>query len=112
MTRAENWYDSEEHPISLAEWLTYIESDPEMRLDGYAEATPKGSKVAFRIESEGLAVWTAYSGHGKDGNMAWFSYGDGEVYVKNPDDEILGKMRKIARALGAKVQGDEGELFD
>jgi hypothetical protein len=53
----------------------------------------------------------AYSGHAVKGNMAWFDYQEGTVVVKNPDDEILGKMRRIAAALGAKVLGDEGELY-
>jgi hypothetical protein len=43
--------------------------------------------------------------------MAWFDYRTGEVVVKNPGDEILGKMRRIDSALGAKVMGDEGELY-
>jgi hypothetical protein len=43
--------------------------------------------------------------------MAWFDYRHGEVVVKNPDDEILGKMRQIAERMGAKVIGDEGESY-
>jgi hypothetical protein len=43
--------------------------------------------------------------------MAWFDYRRSRVVVKSPDDEILGKMRQIASALGAKVIGDEGELY-
>jgi hypothetical protein len=31
--------------------------------------------------------------------------------VKNPDDEIRDKMKEIARALGARVVGDEGEEY-
>jgi hypothetical protein len=58
-----------------------------------------------------MAVWTAYSGHEKDGNMAWFSFFDGDVSVKNPDPEILRKMWLVAEKLGAKVQSDEGEVY-
>jgi hypothetical protein len=109
ITRAEHWVESDSAPISLDEWLGYVAGDPEMRLDNFAEAEVEGH--VLRYENEGLAVWTAYSGHGLKGNMAWFDYRDGRVVVKNPDDEILGKMRRIASALRAKVIGDEGERY-
>ncbi len=82
ITRAENWLDSEAMPISLDEWSAYVAADPEMRMDGYAEAEVDGQ--ILRVESDGLAVWVSYSGNGKDGNMAWFDYGRGEIVVKKP----------------------------
>lgn len=110
ITRKENWFDEDGPLISLDEWLAYVEGDPEMRFDGFAEAKlPDGS--ILRIEGEGLSVWTAYSGHEVDGNMAWFDYRGDSILVKNPDEEIIGKMVRIGRALGAKVQGDEGEVY-
>ncbi len=110
ITRAEHWTESDSTPIALDEWLSYVSSDHEMRLDNFAEADVGGGEV-LRYENEGLAVWTAYSGHDVNGNMAWMNYRRGNVTVKNPDDEILRKMRRIASALGAKVMGDEGELY-
>jgi hypothetical protein len=109
ITRAADWSESETRPISIEEWLAYVTSDPEMRLDNYAQVDIDGS--VLRHESEGIAVWTTYSGHGVGGNMAWFSYSDGQVQVKNPDREILGKMLQIANRLEAKVQGDDGEKY-
>jgi hypothetical protein len=44
--------------------------------------------------------------------MAWFLYRKGYVTVKNPDEEILRKMWSIAQDLSAKVQGDDGEIYD
>ena len=109
ITRREEWFDEEGDEISLEEWKRYVASDEEMRLDGFAEVeTPDGM---LRVESEGLSVWLRYSGHGKDGNMAWFDHSEGNVTVKNPDDEILRKMFSIAQSLNAKVQGDEGEVY-
>jgi hypothetical protein len=108
ITRAEHWTESESTPITIDEWLGYLAGDTEMRLDNIAEAEVEGSTL--RYENDGLAVWTAYGGHGLKGYMAWFDFYRGEVVVKNPDDEILGKMRRIASALKAKVMGDEGEL--
>jgi hypothetical protein len=111
ITRKNDWSDPEGPEISLAEWLAVVEADPEMRLDGYAESRLDNGEV-FRTEKPGLSVWTAYSQHAQGGNMAWFLYSRGEVIVKNPDEEILGKMWSIGQALSAKVQGDDGEVYD
>jgi hypothetical protein len=109
ITRAEDWTESETFPIGLEEWLDHVASDPEMRLDNHAEVEIDGH--AIRLESEGVAVWTAFSGHGVGGNMAWFSYHSGNVVVKNPDRQNLGKMLQVADHLGASVQGDDGEKY-
>jgi len=111
ITRGEDWAESGTAPITLADWVAYVKADPEMRLDDFAEATtPSGETI--RIDSPGIAVWVGYSAHDEGGNMAWFSWFRDHVSVKNPDEEILGKMCRIAKALNAKVQGDEGELYD
>jgi len=69
-----------------------------MRLEGYAEARVDNGKM-LRLEHCGLAVWIAYSGHEKDGNMAWFDFRQGSVVVKNPDSEILMKMWFLRKRL-------------
>ena len=110
ITRAAEWHRSKSSPIHLSEWKKYIASDPEFRLDGFAEATTTEGET-IRCESDGLAVWIAYSGYGKNGNIAWFDHRFGEIVVKNADDEILEKMRVVAGAIGATVMGDEGEVY-
>jgi len=111
ITRANEWTESKKTPVALADWEAYVNADPEMRLDGFAETTtPQGETI--RIEIPGIAVWTSYSGHEVDGNMAWFSWFNGRVSVKSPDKEILQKMHAIAEALNAIVLGDEGERYD
>ncbi len=43
ITRKDEWFSEEGAEISLDEWKQYIDSDPEMRLDNYAETdTPEG----------------------------------------------------------------------
>lgn len=112
ITRKENWFDEDEsNEIKLTEWNSYIKSDNEMRLDNQATATAdNGETVAYK--NDGLAVWTSYSKHGKDDNFAWFDFRAGNVTVKNPDQEIKNKMNDIATRLNAKVQGDDGEIYD
>lgn len=109
ITRAAEWSDSMESPISLEEWTAHVEADPEMRMDNAAEATTPSGDV-LRYENPGLAVWLGSSGR-SEGQTAWFDLRDGRIVVKGPDEEILEKMRAIARALGARVQGDDGELY-
>ena len=109
ITRADNWTESRTRPIALDEWTSYVRSDPEMRLDNSAELEVEGNVMSY--ENEGLAVWVEYSGHGVDGNRAWFDYSEGRIVVKNPDEEILGKMKQIAAGLNGRVIGDEGEVY-
>jgi len=111
ITRASDWVESNEQPIALEEWLSYIENTPDMKHDGYAEATSPNGDI-IRYENEGLSVWTGYSKNGLDGGKAWFDYRDGNIIVKNPDSEILVKMYEIAQELEAMVQGDDGEVYD
>jgi hypothetical protein len=110
IARADDWLDAEESPITLDEWWRYVEEDPDMRMDNQAVGTVEG-EPAIVYENKGLAVWTRYSGHDPKGNMAWFDYRDGRIVVKNPDEEIIRKMKQIASHFGAKVLGDDGESY-
>ncbi|KLU26402.1 hypothetical protein EOS_09690 [Caballeronia mineralivorans PML1(12)] len=110
ITRKENWFDESGPQIDIEEWKALVESDSSMRLDGFASVDLKNG-ATLRVESEGLAVWVAYEKSGVGGNMAWFDFRKGNVVVKNPDGAILRKMWQLAQELGAKVQGDECELY-
>ena len=110
ITRKEHWSDKIANDIPLPEWLALVQSDPDMRLDGFAEATTSNGDV-IRIESDGLSVWTAHSGHIEGRNMARFDFHHGCVVVKNPDEKIRRKMHQMAQRLRAKVQGDDGEYY-
>ncbi len=110
ITRRQQWFDSEGPAITIEEWLALIDSDQEMRLDGYAEAAlPEGGSL--RMEDPSMAVWVKYSGHMLGGNMAWLCLSRGNVVAKNPDQEIRGKMWCLAQTLSARLQGDELELY-
>ncbi|MRU16664.1 hypothetical protein FDP25_14580 [Roseovarius sp. A21] len=82
-----------------------------MRLDGEARADlPSGGSLI--AEDPTLAVWTTYSGNQPEGgNMAWFHWFEGNVIVKGPDAEIVGKMVRIAESMHAKVHGEEDEKY-
>ena len=104
--RAESWLDASATPITLDESARYIAESPDFRMDNFAEAHTSDGEY-LRIESEGLAVWTAYP----SSETAWFYHGDGEIVVKNPELFIRRKMFEVAAALSARVQGDEDELY-
>ncbi len=107
ITRRKDSYD-ESSNITLEEWKSYISSDAEMELEGFAEVTnPKGEIV--RAESEGIATWTRPT----DKLVYYFcrTHG-GEVSVTKPDVHALTKMSEIADSLNARVEGEAGELYD
>jgi len=112
ITRRAHFWEQDGPVITLAERQAHVAQDPKMRLDGFAEATG-GEGGVLRVDNPGIAVWTAYSGHGKDGNMAWFVQGsDGaSITVKNPDPEIIRQMWRIAQRFNARVFGDEDEEY-
>ncbi len=114
ITRRQDWWDkSSGSDITLAEWKSYIDKDPSMCLEGYAETTTPSGEV-IRFESEGLAVWTrpAERVGDRDSGEVWFDYHDGRIVVTNPDPGMLQKMHSFTSRLGARVQGDEGEEYD
>jgi hypothetical protein len=111
ITRQEFWADEENiNQISFEEWLNYVESDSELELtNGYETRIPRIENKFHNIP--GFCNW---SGHSimKGNSMPWFDYRDGCISTKNPDEEIIKKMLRIANVLSAKVQGDEGEFYD
>lgn len=107
ITWKEEWSDANGPRITEAEWQAYVESDPDMVITGSAEHTnPQGETI--RLTQPLLTEWR----HHSSGHPVWFSYFKGSLSVKNPDDECLAKMRRIAKRLHARVQGDEGEFYD
>lgn len=96
-------------PVSLVEWLAYLDADPEMQHVGFAEVeTPAGDRHPV---STGLAVWLGYSHH-DEGHLAWFDHNGDHVTVSNPDAEIIRKMQRIAATLSAHIEGEHGERYD
>jgi hypothetical protein len=94
ITRAESWLDRESRPIELAEWVAYAEAALDLSRHGPNSA----GEEAFRLRVDGTETW-----------LAWRA---GEIYSKNPPRPVRARMHRVARALDARVQGDEGELYD
>ena len=104
IVRREHWADDTAGSIdiSLPEWLEYINSDPELELSNpYDENEEPG-------DASGFCTWTAYPADDKP----WFDYGRGAIHTKNPDEDVIVKMLSISEALNARVQGDDGEIYE
>ncbi|MBC7960700.1 MAG: hypothetical protein H7X94_12600 [Vallitaleaceae bacterium] len=109
--RRDDWDDfEEESKISLEEWLTYVKFDKELELtNGYQIKIP-GIENSFQ-NVPGFCNWTEHPTKKYD-EQPWFDYGFGCISTKNPDEDTIRKMIKIAETLNAKVQGDDGEFYD
>ncbi|HEY7088874.1 MAG TPA: hypothetical protein VH518_12345, partial [Tepidisphaeraceae bacterium] len=97
ITRKENWTDTKGPAISEAEWRRAIEEDSELSFDTQTRVPMTDGEYVF-------AAWK-----GKAGAMGWYG---GEVTATDPGKPLVRKMVQIAGRLGAKVQGDDGEIYD
>lgn len=102
-----DWWDQESIRISDQEWLDVVHRDPDLTLTGEVTATTPGGETLGYV-SPLLAAWNTHP----DGGPVPFDFREGRVIVKNPDDAALEKMRSVATALAARVQGDGGEFYD
>jgi hypothetical protein len=92
ITRKEFWADEEGPTISHEEWEAYVATDPEVTRD------PNNTENDYLCQT---------------GNQEWpLWWMDGEVFTKNPSDTAMSKLASIATEIGARVQGDDGELYD
>ena len=97
---------SQNAPISTEEWKNCINSDLQMESKDGAEIISSAGEV-ISAEIPNSARWTGHS-HLKN---VWFRWARGEIHVKNPDDETLRKMQKIALVLGAELRSEDNELL-
>jgi hypothetical protein len=92
ITRAEDWVDSSETPITVEEWVAYAESDPDLRRNA---ADSGEAPYDLRVGAD----------------ETWLDWFEGAILTKNPTEPVRAKMAQIAAALAANVQGDEGERY-
>ena len=94
ITRAEHWADNQGMEISPDEWLQIIQADPEL--------------LPVQENGEYFVIWRGPTKYAE----TWFDWSDGNITTKYPHRATLRKMLQLATALGAKVQGDDGEVYD
>ncbi|MCA6362643.1 MAG: hypothetical protein IM638_06365 [Bacteroidetes bacterium] len=109
ITRKENWFDPETvNSITAKEWINVFLNDKELKpdLSGKESAKdrpplPDGKEFVFWKNPEA----------DDSGDEAGMYYGDGNIECKNPHDAMIIKLVRIAEKLGAKVQGEECEIY-
>jgi hypothetical protein len=94
ISRKPFWADEDGPAISLEEWLACAAEDPELRPD--AENPSKKNWVVTLPEGSWPLWWEL----------------SGELLTKNPDPPAIAKMVRLASLLAARVQGDDGEVYD
>ena len=82
ITRKKDWAAEDGPVITAEEWLAYVATDPQLRLD----PASKRYSVTLDIQSQYPDPW-----------LEWF---EGDIYSKNPDEATRTKMLQIAAALG------------
>ena len=92
ITRREQWSD-EGDDIPFEEFVSHVRGDCEFKYPGQM--------------GDDSADWHSP----KSSYESWLCWADGQIYTKNPEAEFVDKMVAVARALRAKVQGDDGEVY-
>jgi hypothetical protein len=93
ITRADDWTDNAGSPIPKDEWIAVATADEDLF------PMPENGDTFFAL------------GDRQDPH-AWFDWFDGDVFTKNPDRPTSTKMLDLATRLDARVQGDDGELYE
>jgi hypothetical protein len=95
--------------ISEPDWFRLVETEPDLRRGAdFTETTNPRTGEVIRIGSLNLVEWLGHP----SGQMVPLNYSRGRVTALNPDDATIERMRSLARELGARVVGDEGESYD
>jgi hypothetical protein len=97
ITRADFWAMNDDAQISEDEWIAYVATDAELRL-----APKLGPK---------MVRWVPQTAPGSRYADPWLEWSQGNVSTKWPDTVLYRKMLKIAAALGAHVQDDDGHPY-
>jgi hypothetical protein len=92
ITRREFWA-GDGPPITSDEWLGLIKKDPDLAL------FPKNGPFFAIVKDSG------------DEDDFWLDWCDGNIFTKNPKEQHVEKMKKLAKELKAEVQGDDGEMY-
>jgi hypothetical protein len=97
ITRERNGSESD---IPLDDWLAHVRASPELEFET-ATGTDKASEFTRSIHA---ARWSG-------AEDAWLGWSHGEIWTKNPSEELIRYMIDIAPKFAARVRGDEGEFY-
>jgi len=104
ITKAENWWQSEENPIKREEIMSLLSSEINFSIK---------SQMVIRnpLNGDEICIPGEYIVWQKDGEELWFRYTGNRIIGQGHCDEDIENLKHIAGILNAKVQGDEGEIY-
>jgi hypothetical protein len=113
ITRADHWWFEcrERAPIAESEWLAYASSDPELREMQSMPGIRCDTGEVLRVPVQNYWEWLAHPSACDSMHPRTFEYNRGGIIVRAPDSELLRKALGVARALEAKVMGDDDEIL-
>ncbi|MFZ6694082.1 hypothetical protein ACO0K1_20145 [Undibacterium sp. SXout20W] len=94
VTRKVHWADANGPLILLTEWRRYVQGDRDVQPDN------QNTENDFIVTVDGESF------------PLWYEPKFGELRTTDPSEKAVEKLKKIAVKLKAKVQGDDGELYD
>ncbi|WP_332851981.1 hypothetical protein [Duganella sp. S19_KUP01_CR8] len=107
ITKATEWPQSSQKPISELEWKNAVAADGLLKMDTTAVAINPQTHEIIQVSNPLMASWV----DPKTNEKYYFYYRRGEISVKNPSDSVIKKMKELASKFDAKVLGDEGEIY-
>jgi hypothetical protein len=100
VVRTEDWLDASQNPIGLDEVQAAVAVDSELSLD--ADQFVAMSDAKGRTHRYPIVSWR--------GRPIFWWYQD-QLISSSPTEAVVGKLLQIAERLGARVIGDDGELY-
>ncbi len=91
--------EGQETPITLDEWNSYIEADPELKRPDPNHPNYQDDLVL--LPTEGV----------KSDDWQWFWWVTGSVSSDYPQQPMLKKMAQVARHFDAVVMSDDGDIW-
>ena len=94
LTRRTHWADEAGPRLERSEWDALASVDPEIRRD------PRGDGSSYHYRTQHCSE-----------HAFWWSEHDGELATTDPEQCGVAKLCRIAEALDASLQGDDGEFY-
>lgn len=101
ISRRVNWWEVDGGQISATEFRTAVAADPDLAMVAVPDV--------WRWEPRWIAELATGAGAEPRENLVWRA---GRIVARRPSAALIAKMCELAKILGARVQGDDGEYYD
>lgn len=100
ISRRENWFDDHGPVITMSEFESAVARDPDLVMVPMPDGWQRGPQSVAQLAGDAQRQESA---------LHW---SEGRIVSKHPSSVVIAKMCQLARELGARVQGDDGEFYD